>query len=219
MDLTGVSLGHGAVIPFAERVLSLWVVLDGTLSWKPHFDKLTSKVNRVLYSLRFFRSCTTELIRRRLVQFLILWLLDYCSTVTLDATCEQKIKLQWLQNSCARYIYGIKRRDHVTPYRRRLGWLRTNTRRQYTTAVLLYKIINFRASSYLYVMFDKCQQSRPARSGDRDLKVPKVHTEYGNGSFRAQGMRLWNSLPEHIKYLPTLNRFKTALYDYFYTLE
>ena len=88
LDLPGVSLEHGAIIPFAETVFSLRVVLDRTLSWKPHFDKVTSKVNRVLYSLRFFRSCTTELIRGRLVQSLIFLLLDYCSIVILDATCE-----------------------------------------------------------------------------------------------------------------------------------
>ena len=97
--------------------------------------------------------------------------------------------------------------------------MRTETRRQYSIAVLLYKTINFRAPSYLYEMFEKRQQPRPARRGNRDLKIPKVQTDYGGRSFRAQSVRLWNSLPEHIKYLPTLSRFKTALYDHLYTLE
>ena len=44
LDLPRVSLGHGAIIPFAEIVLSLGVVLDRMLSWKIHFDKVTSKV-------------------------------------------------------------------------------------------------------------------------------------------------------------------------------
>ena len=94
-------------------------------------------------------------------------------TITLDATCEQKARLQRLQNSCARYIYGIKRRDHVIPYQRRLGWLRTDTRCQYTTVVLLYKIINFRAPSYLYVRFDKRQQSRRLGVAIETLKFLK----------------------------------------------
>ena len=63
----GVTLSLGTVVPFAETVLSLGVVLDRTLSWKPHIDRLINKANRALYSLRFFRSCTNEVLRTRLV--------------------------------------------------------------------------------------------------------------------------------------------------------
>ena len=54
LGVPGVSLGPGAVVPFAETVLSLGVVLERTLSWKPYFDHVIRKANRVLYSLRFF---------------------------------------------------------------------------------------------------------------------------------------------------------------------
>ena len=215
----GVSLSPGTIIPFAETLLSLGVVLDRTLSWKPHFDYIISKASRALYSLRFFRSCTTELLRRQLVQALIFPILEYCSIVTIDTTNEQKTRLQKLQNSCIRYIYAVKWNDHVTPYRRRLGWLRTDTRRLYYTSVLTYKILNFRAPSYLHEMFEKRQLTRPARGGSRDLKIPKVDTPYGQRSFCVQAMNLWNSLPDDVKYLPTLSRFKSALADYLFTLD
>ena len=151
----GVTLSLGTVVPFAETVLSLGVVLDRTLSWKPHIDHVINKANRALYSLRFFRSCITEVLRTRLVQALVFPITDYCSIVMLDATNEQKTRLQKFQNACVRYIYGIKWRDHITPYRRRLGWLRTDTRRQYNTAVLMYKILNLRVPSYLHKMFER----------------------------------------------------------------
>ena len=58
----GVTLGLETVVPSAETALSLGVVLDRTLSWKPHIDYVINKANRALYSLRFFRSCTTEVL-------------------------------------------------------------------------------------------------------------------------------------------------------------
>ena len=61
-----------------------------------------------MYSLRFFRPNTTELLRQRMVRALIFPLLDYCSVLTNDTTYEQRCRLQRLQNSCLR-------RDHVTP--------------------------------------------------------------------------------------------------------
>ena len=124
----GVTLGLGTVVPFAETALSLGVVLDRTLSWKPHIDHVINKANRALYSLRFFRSCTTQVLLTRLAQALVFPMTDYCSIVMLDATNEQKTRLQKFQNACVRYIYGIKWRDRITPYRTRLGWLRIDTR-------------------------------------------------------------------------------------------
>ena len=117
MELPGVELDSGVVVPFSDEVTSLGVVLDRALSWKPYIDLTTRKVNRVLYMLRFIRSCTTEALRSRLIQALVLPHLDYCGIVLLDATFEQKTRLQRLQNSCVRYIYGLRRDVHITPYR------------------------------------------------------------------------------------------------------
>ena len=219
LQLPGIALGSGVVAPFAETVKSLGVVLDRTLSWKPHVDHLSSKVHRALYSLRFFRSSTTELLRHRLVKALIFPLLDYCSIVTVDATYEQQSRIQRLQNACLRYIFGVKRSDHVTPFRQRLGWLRTETRRQYFTAVLMYKILHYRTPLYLHEMFEKRQLSRPFRGATRDLTIPQVYTRRGKLSFRVQGVQLWNSLPGSIKYLPSLSRFKTALHEHLLALD
>ena len=217
--LSGIQLGPGTTVPFSETVLSLGVVLDRTLSWKPHIDLITKKVNRAMYPLRSIRSCTTQLLRQRLVEALVLPHLDYCATVLLDATNEQKIRLQGLQNSCIRYIFGLRRDVHISPYRKRLNWMRTDTRRMYTTSVLLYKTLNFRAPSYLLELFEKRQSNRPARKGTGDLKILRVYTEFGSRSLRSQGVHIWNSLPAHVKYLPSLYRFKKALKTHYLNLD
>ena len=216
---SGVQLGPGSTIPFSETVLSLGVVLERSLSWKPYIDLVTKKVNSAMYSLRSMRPCTTQVLRQRLVEALVFPHLDYCSTVLLDATNEQKTRLQRLQNSCIRYIYGLRRRVHITPYRARLNWMRTDTRSTYTTYVILYKVFNLRAPSYLLELFEKRQSNRPARSGAGDLKIPRVYTEFGCRSLRFQGVHLWNSLPADIKYMPSLNKFKSSLKKYLLSLD
>ena len=109
--------------------------------------------------------------------------------------------------------------DATNERKTRLGWLRTDTRRQYNTAVLMYKILNLRVPSYLHEMFERRQLVRPARGNNRDLMIAKVQTAYGQGSFRAQGVNLWNSLPEHVKYQPSVRLFKSTLRDNLFTLD
>ena len=126
---------------FSDTVTSLGVVLDAKLSWKAHINHIRKKFNRVMFSLRFFRQYTTETLRKRLAAALLFPHLDYCSVVFLDASQELRHTLQKLQNSCVRYVLGVRRADHISPHRAALGWLRTDTRRQYFMAVLMYKIL------------------------------------------------------------------------------
>ena len=132
------SAGIGYHDTFFRNCLNgLGVVLNRNLSWKPYIGLVTKEVNRTIYLLRSMRSWATQKLRQRLVEALVLPHLGYCATVLLDATNEQKIRLQKLQNSCIRYIYGLIQDVHISPYRRRLNWMRTDTRHTYTTSVLL----------------------------------------------------------------------------------
>ena len=65
-------------------------------------------------------------------------------------------------------IFYFETRGPFQPtVRRRLGWLRTDTRRQYFTDVLLYKVSNFSSPSYLREIFEKRQSGRSARESSR----------------------------------------------------
>ena len=174
------------------------------------------KAYRVLYTLRTMRSCT-ELLRQRLVQALIFPYLNYCSTILLDATNEQKTKLQKLQNSCMRFIYGLRWDARITPCRERLNWMRTDTRRTYFSGILLYKFFNLHSPSYLLNLFRARKFQRPTREVTGDLEIPQVYSEFGIRSFRFRGVYLWNSIPKEIKYLLSLSRFKSAFRSYLYT--
>ena len=54
------------------EVVSFGVVLDSTLFWEPQVNHITKKVNRALFGLKFIRSCTTQGLRKRLVESLVI---------------------------------------------------------------------------------------------------------------------------------------------------
>ena len=185
--------------------------MDSKLKWKPQVDAVSRKVRRALYGLKLFRSCTTEALHKRLASALLLSHLDYCSLVYLDVSRELQARLQRLQNSCARYVCGARKVEHISQYRSKLEWLDLKDRRAYFTAVLMYKTVNLGQPTYLAALFQKCQARTSARTASRELTVPSSRTDTGLNSFTSHGTRIWNSIPRNIKYLSSISKFKTAI--------
>ena len=129
LQLPGIQMGNGVIVPFIDTVTNLDVVMTSKLSWKPHVEHITKQVNKALYSLKCFKSCTTEALRKQLGTALVLPHIDYCSIVLLDATDKLSKKLQRAQNSCVRYVTSVRRDEHITQHRLRLGWIDVEERR------------------------------------------------------------------------------------------
>ena len=195
MGLPGIGMTGGVFIPFSGEVVSLGVTLNSKLTWKPHVDKVTKKVNKALYSLRFIRACTTETLCRRLVETLVQPHLDYCTVVCLDATSELRIRLQRLSNASVRYIFRVRRDEHISPYRRRLGWLCSDSGRSYFAALLMYKITRLREPNYLAAFFSVYKPRRPCRAVPQELNIPEASTKTGAKAFQIQIACLWNLFP------------------------
>ena len=165
----------GVLIPFSSELVSLGVTLDSKLTWKPEVDQVTKKVNKDLYSLRFIRACTTVTLRKRLVESLVQpHRADFCTVVYLDATNEQRTRLDQLSNTGVRYIFVVRRHTHIAPYWRRLGWLRSDSRRLYFTALLLYKIRRMREPTYLADLFKEHNPRPTSRGIQPELTFPAV---------------------------------------------
>ena len=156
MSLPGIEIQGGKLIPFSAEVVSLGVTLDSKLTWKPYVNQVAKKSPRPYTACGLYGH-----VPPRLVETLVQPHLDYCSVVCLDATDEQRIRLR---NSCVRYIFGVRRDQHITPYRQRLSWLRTYSRRLYFAAILMYKITRMREPEYLAAFFTK-HKPRPTSRG------------------------------------------------------
>ena len=85
-------------------------------------------------------------------------------------------------------------RTRLTPYRRQLGWLQTDSRRNYFTALTMFKLM-LKEPEYLLKLFTRYESDRPTRGLRIDLRLPQVASEIGRTSFQVQGAQLWNSLP------------------------
>uniref|UniRef100_A0A8D8PTP8 Uncharacterized protein n=1 Tax=Cacopsylla melanoneura TaxID=428564 RepID=A0A8D8PTP8_9HEMI len=57
-------------------------------------------------------------------------------------SCMSLKKLQTYQNACIRYIFGLKKHDHVSELRSSVMWLPVGRRLEHQTLCLLWKTMN-----------------------------------------------------------------------------
>ena len=127
---------------------------------------------------------------------------DYCSIVWDDISDHLTDKLQILQNRAARVITGADYRMHISELLSKLGWSSLKEKRNKQKALMMFKIMNGMTPSYLEDIFTRNigRSVYNLRISRRDLALPAVKTDYYRNSFAYTGAKVWNALPEEMKY-------------------
>ena len=210
----------GRPIPLETSVRNLGVILDSRLNWSEQVKSICKKANSVMYRLYHFRRSTNFALRKHLIPSLVFPLVDYCSLVICNLSEDLNLKLERIINTGIRYIYGVRRSTHISPYRKELGWLRVASRRKYNACRLLYKLLKSGKPSYLSNFLLVRSSFLPPR-GDRarTLVVPRANTEFLQKSFHVSTSSLWISLPLTITNSSSLPIFKNRIYNHLFALE
>lgn len=213
---------NGVPINYVDTVKNLGLHFSHDLSWSKHISEISKKVHYSFHSLKnlqYFLPIKTKTV---LVQSLLLPLLDYADACYLDATEEQVNKLERLQNSCIRFIFGLRKFDHVSKFRTELKWLPIRLRRQTHILCLLYNILfNPLSPNYLRERFVFLH---PPGSSCRSnvqllLRIPSHSSGFYTNSYTVHAARLWNSLPSSIRTCTTLYTFKKKLKEHYLSIS
>ena len=96
--------------------------------------------------------------------------------------------------------------EHITPVLRQLHWLPIKQR-------ITYKAMNGMAPKYIVDLLQRYTPTRQLRSSSNNLLViPKLSLKsYGDRSFQVAAPRLWNTLPNSIKSIQSLNGLKNKI--------
>lgn len=142
-------------------------------------------------------------------------LLNYC--IVIYFPCLDKltqIRIQKIQNSCCRFVYGLKKYDHVSSKLNLLGWLKINNAFKYHLSVFVHNILLTNSPPYLRDKFSFRHNiyGNNLRYANK-LSLPKYHSTIFRRSFVYNAVTVYNSLADNIKSLPVKNfRKKVKLY-------
>ena len=133
----------------------LGLKIDDHLTWKDHVEKIKKKITT---NLRVMKNAKPYINNRHLINIynsIVRPHFDYCCTVwdSIDQTLGDQ--LQKLQNRAARIITGLPYSIHTCDIFNELGWHSLAHNRKVQKAIMMHKIINGHAPSYLSEMFEK----------------------------------------------------------------
>lgn len=217
IDLPPIIIGNSTV-PFSESCKNLGVFISSDLTWNDQISSIISKVN---YSLSLFYKKSQALpidVKKLLANQLLLPHFEYSCIVYNSLTAYLETKLLKLQNSCIRFIYNLKKGEHITAYRKNLGWLMPKFRRHYCLGILVYKILLYKRPSYLYRSLYDYKALPPTinlrPTTQKYFDIPLSRTSNMDSTFLINALNFWNKLPEKVRTADSLNIFKNRLYQY-----
>lgn len=182
-------------LPLVEQSRNLGVIFDSQFNFEKHVDKKLALIYYKLKSLYPFKNTLPEKIKLLLVESLLYPQLDYCNVVYYNfLTEEYKNKIQLVQNTCVRFVYSIRKYDHISHVYLANDLLKYEYRVRLHFGVLVYRIYKFRCPNYLWEYFIKRRELHNVNLRNvESFQVPNHRTSRFKNSFVYLATRLLNS--------------------------
>nr|CAH7757971.1 unnamed protein product [Callosobruchus chinensis] len=214
LKINGTALNYGSISK------NLGLLVDENLRFKEHVSVLLKKAYtrlRLLYNSKHILNLS---LKKKLCECLVLSIFQYAFTVYFP--CLDQItahRIQKIQNSCCRFIFSIRKYDHVSAKIMELKWLKMNQRFKYNLLTFVHKILCTSIPSYLRekLIFRENIHEVNIRHYQM-LTMPLHSTAIFNRSFTYNSILLYNSLPLKYKKL-SVSSFHKEIYSYCYSLQ
>jgi len=201
-------------LPICERAKNLGVIIDSDLRFKSYISSLLQKSYSTLKLLYSNRHILNKDLKITLCDSLILSNFNYCDVLYNSCLDQQDCKrIQMVQNACLRFIYGLRKHDHVSQYLERAGWMCMADRRTCHCCVFYHKILIFKSPPYLYhkIKFRTDIHNINVRRKDF-ISIPKYRLEIFKRSFSYSIASNYNKLPPQLKNL-SISLFRRKIKD------
>lgn len=176
-----------------QSIDCLGVQLDDRLRFDRHVSSVVSKVNFSLRSLYTTSLYLPLFVRERLAHALVLPAILYCLEVYSSASQGSMHRIQVAFNNMIRFVYGVGRRVHITPYVCRFLGCDFPSYVNYRLLLFLFKLLKCRSPIFLVNEFNFCHSTRT-----NQLVLPRVDN-FLSSTFFVRVARLYNSLPTDLK--------------------
>ena len=201
-------------INITDTVKYLGGHLDKSLTMKAHINAKCKSAWFNLRKIKSIRKYITKDIANTLAVTLCLSHLDYGNSLLFGLPQTSLKILQRVQNAMAKVVLSRSKYDSSTECLKELHWLPVKQRIEYKICCVVFKCLTGRAPNYLIDLLSLKENARTLRSNSNVLvlNVPKFKTKtYGPRAFAYAGPTLWNSLPNELKEVTSIELFRKNL--------
>ena len=116
-----INFNNSLIVP-SETVDILGVKLSQNINYSSFISKKVQAIYFHLRNLNHIRDSLPHSARVLLVTNLVLSKLDYCNSLLICATGKDLRPLRIMLNRAVRFIFDIRRREHITPYLKKIAY-------------------------------------------------------------------------------------------------
>lgn len=195
----------------SEKYLGL--ILDSHLTWKPHINKIKTKLTALTGLLKNITKCFPRQTRYILYNSLVKPHLDYLIEIWGTAAPTNLAPLRTSQNKLIKVLFNYDFLAPTDQIYKNTKLMNIEQSYQYFTCILVRKILNQSIKTQIH--FDKNYISHNIKlRNSNDIKLIKPRTNYGKQNIMYDGAKVYNKIPNSIKDAKTLQTFKKLLKSY-----
>ena len=179
-------------------------------------DQVTAICKATHFHLRNIgriRKCITYDACEKLIHALVTSRLDCGNGNLYGLPISQNYRLQRILNIAARILTLSWPSCDITPILIELHWLPIEKRIEYKLLLITFKAKHDLAPQYICDLLKPYPTPRQLRSSNENfLAIPQSRTKsYGDRAFSVAAPKLWNGLPEELRFINELEHFKRKL--------
>ena len=189
------------------------MTMDSDLSLSDHVTYTMLKALGRLRGMYRFKDLLPESAKVKLIQSCVLSLFYYCYPAYGNSISKEDIeRVQKLQNTAIRFVYGLRRFDHVSSFRQDAKLPLMEDVCRVLTCCMVHKTLTLGEPEYLARRLRRRGEValRGTRHGEM-LHFPRVRLEGGRKSFSYFGPTLYNDLPPSVKATGAVSAFKSKI--------
>ncbi len=182
----------------------LGITYDDSMTFKPHISNLVLKISRIVSLLYQVRDFMPIFVLKILYNAHILPHLQYCTPIWCNTYPTHLLPLFRLQKKIIRIITNSDYFAHTQPLFKESAILKLFDINKIQIGVYMYKLLK----SGLHVQL---RYHNYPTSACENLRVPIHHLTLYQHSLSYTGPKVWNSVPNNIRDLPSVHSFKKQL--------
>ena len=209
---------NGQVIERKHCVKNLGILFDECFTWTPQVNKIISTSYFKLKQVSRFKNFLSFESKVNVCETYVLCHLNYCDSVYFNITEFLKHKIQKVQNTCFRFIFGLKKYDHISSCFTTLQTLNMEDRRLSHGLTLMRKIKLKIAPTYLIerIMVHADIHKYNTRNKN-NIVIDKCKTTMRQKSFFPVFSKLYNEITMDPKYKNvSMITFRKYIKDHLY---
>lgn len=197
-------------IQCVSSVKNLGVIFNDTLTWHNHINNIVGSTYNKLRILWSSQPFTPQNIRILIAKTYLMPSLFYACEIFSNCDSVSRRKLNTVFNNICRYVYSIKKRDHISHIAVRLYGNTLDNLFKIRALVLLHKLIYTGQPPYLFHRLNFARSNR----GNKVIPL-RYKTLVSQRQFFVNVLPLWNSLPHTIQTTSNALQFKRILTNFF----